>query len=236
MRVHILMHESFEVPAAIETWAKTRGHDTSYTRFYQNDKLPEGVVGLDYLIIMGGPQSPATTEEESPHFHAAEEITFIKKVIDADKLILGVCLGAQLIGEALGAEFGHSPEREIGVFDITLTEDGKKDPILLTFPEKFGVGHWHGDMPGLTSTSKVLATSPGCPRQIVRYTPKVYGFQCHFEFTPEAVEGMMENNSHELEQFKGMPYIQTAQELRENDYTNMNELLFKFLNYMMSAQ
>jgi GMP synthase (glutamine-hydrolysing) len=232
MRLHILMHESFEAPAAIETWARVRGHSIAYTRFYQGDVLPETVDNLDYLIIMGGPQSPATTEEESPHYHAKDEMAFIKKAIDADKLVLGVCLGAQLIGDALGAAFGHSPEREIGVFNISLTPEAKNDPIFSTFPDTFPVGHWHCDMPGLTSDAVILATSPGCPRQVVRYTPKVYGFQCHFEFTPEAVEGMIENNSHELEQFKGMPYIQTAEELRKNDYKGMNELLLKFLNYM----
>jgi GMP synthase (glutamine-hydrolysing) len=234
MKVHILMHESFESPAAIESWARVRSHDISYTRFYQNDTLPENVDGLDYLIIMGGPQSPATTEEESPHYHAKEEMAFIRKAIDADKLVLGVCLGAQLIGEALGAAFGHSPEREIGVFNISLTPEAKNDPIFSTFPDTFPVGHWHGDMPGLTPESKVLATSPGCPRQVVRYTPKVYGFQCHFEFTPEAIEGMIENNSHELEQFKGLPYIQTAEALRKHDYAQMNQLLFKFLDHMGS--
>lgn len=235
MKVCILMHESFESPAAIETWAKNRGHEATYIRFYQDDKLPETVDGLDYLIIMGGPQSPATTEDESPHFHAKEEIAFIKKAITANKLVLGVCLGAQLIGETLGAPFDHSPEREIGVFNVSLTDHGKKDPIFSTFPKEFPVGHWHGDMPGLTSTSAILATSKGCPRQVVRYSPKVYGFQCHFEFTPEAIEGMIQNNAHELEQFKDMPYIQTAEELRKNDYTRMNELLFKFLDYMEST-
>lgn len=235
MRIHFLTHESFEAPGAIETWAKDRGHEVSYTRFYQNDILPENVDGLDYLIIMGGPQSPATTEAESPHFHAKEEIEFIRKAIDAGKLVLGVCLGAQLIGEALGAKYDHSPEREIGVFPITLTGEAKDDPIFSTFPQEFPVGHWHGDMPGLTPESIILAESLGCPRQIVRYSEKVYGFQCHFEFTPEAVEGMIQNNAHELEEYKDLPYIQTADELRKNDYTGMNDLLFKFLDQMQSV-
>ncbi len=228
------MHESFESPGAMETWAKDNRHIVTYTRFYQNNPLPDTVENLDYLIIMGGPQSPATTEAESPHYHAKEEIEFIRKAIDAGKLVLGVCLGAQLIGEALGAKFDHSPDREIGVFSINLTEDATKDPIFSTFPETFPVGHWHGDMPGLTPTSAILATSKGCPRQVVRYSEKVYGFQCHFEFTPETVEGMLQNNSHELEDYKELPYIETAEELRKHDYSGMNNLLFKFLDYMQS--
>lgn len=229
MKIHIVMHESFESPAAIEIWAKRKNLDISYTRQYAGDSFPKEC-NFDFLVVMGGPQSPATTLEECPHYDAKKEIAFIKQAVDEGKILLGVCLGAQLIGEALGAKFDHSPNREIGVFPLTLTEDGKQDPIIGKFPNKFLVGHWHGDMPGLTAESKILATSEGCPRQIVRYSPKIYGFQCHFEFTPEAIEGMIENNAHELEDYKGLPYIETAEQLRSHDYNEMNSLLFRFLD------
>ncbi len=223
------MHESFESPAAIEIWAKKKGHNITYTKLYEEGAFSDEC-NFDFLVIMGGPQSPATTIEECPHFDAQKEIAFIKKAIDEKKILLGVCLGAQFIGEALGAHFDHSPNREIGVFPITLTEDGKNDPIFGKFPEKFIVGHWHGDMPGLTPESKVLAISEGCPRQVIRYALKIYGFQCHFEFTANAVDGMIKNNNHELEEYKNLPYIQTADELRRNDYFEMNNFLFKFLD------
>lgn len=233
MTLHIIMHESFEAPGAIERWAQTRGHAISYTRLYQGDAFPQAH-NYDFLIIMGGPQSPATTTQECPHFDSKKEQQFIKSAIDQNKIVLGVCLGAQMIGEALGAPFDHSPNREIGVFDVTLTDAGKQDPIFKTFPATFPVGHWHGDMPGLTKASQVLATSKGCPRQIVRYSPRVYGFQCHFEFTPEAIEGMIQNCGHELDASKNLPYIQNAQQLRDNTYARMNKLLFQFLDYMES--
>ncbi len=234
MNIHFLIHESFEAPGAIEAWGKDRGHALTYTRFYQNDSLPHNVDDIDYLIVMGGPQSPSTTEAECAHFHAKEEIEFIGQVIAKDKLLLGVCLGAQLIGEALGAKYDHSPNREIGVFDLTLTRDAKNDSVFSTFPEIFPVGHWHGDMPGLTPTTVVLAASKGCPRQVVRYSPKIYGFQCHFEFTPDSIEGMIENCSNELEQYKDLPYIENADALRRHDYTPINNKLFAFLDYMQS--
>ena len=229
MKIHIIMHESFESPGAILTWAKEKGCEVSYTKLYEGDTFP-AECNFDFLLIMGGPQSPATTKEECPHFDAQEETAFVRKAIDANKIVLGVCLGAQFIGQALGANFGHSPNREIGVFPLALTPDGKQDRIFSTFPESFMVGHWHGDMPGLTAESKILATSEGCPRQIVCYSEKVYGFQCHFEFTPEAIEGMIKNNSHELEEYKDLPYIQNAELLRSHDYSEMNKLLFNFLN------
>lgn len=229
MKVHIVMHESFESPAAIEIWALKKGHDITYTRLYEGGVFPDNT-DFDFLVIMGGPQSPETTLTECPHFNAQKEIAFIKKAIEEKKVLLGVCLGAQLIGEALGAKFDHSPNREIGVFPVLLTEEGKNDPIFSSFPKKFMVGHWHGDMPGLTADSKILAISEGCPRQIICYSPKIYGFQCHFEFTPDAIETMIENNAHELEMYKESPYIETAEQLKDHDYSKMNLLLFNFLD------
>lgn len=225
------MHESFESPGAIENWIRINNCEVSYTRLYDSEKFPEEI-NFDFLIIMGGPQSPETTLEECPYFDSEKEISFISKAIEQGKFLLGICLGAQMIGEALGANVERSPNREIGLYEITLTTDGKLDPIIGKFPENFMVGHWHGDMPGLTNDSKVLATSQGCPRQIVRYSHKIYGFQCHFEFTPEAIDGMIKHSENELRTHKSLPYIQDALQLRENDYAPSNELLFKFLNYI----
>ena len=183
---------------------------------------------------LGGPQSPATTKHECSYFNASEEVAFIKKAIEHDKYVLGICLGAQLIGEALGAKYDHSPNREIGVFDILLTQDAMSDPIFSTFPNKFPAGHWHGDMPGLTEQSEILAHSEGCPRQIVKYSPKVYGFQCHFEFTSESIELMIRSCSSELQQYERLPYIESAEKLREHNYVPMNKLLYTFLDNIYS--
>ncbi len=235
MKIHIIMHESFESPAAIEEWGCSKNHEISYTRLYRGDALPNDAKGFDFLVIMGGPQSPATTIEECSHFNAKAEIKLIAQAVKAEKLVLGVCLGAQLIGEALGAKFDHSPHREIGVFEVNLTPEAKDDPIFSKFPKSFLVGHWHGDMPGLTQESTLLAYSQGCPRQIVRYTPKVYGFQCHFEFTKKAIEDMIQNCGHELEAGKNASYIQSAEVLREQDYQGINQLLYNFLNCLEEA-
>ncbi len=230
MNIHILQHEAFESPAAIENWIKTCGHQASYTRFYNFEKLPESIDSIDLLLILGGPQSPSTTTDECSYFDGKAEITFIKKAIEANKKVLGICLGAQLVGEALGAKVEHSPNREIGKYAIKLTNAGMSDPLTSLIPKIIEVGHWHGDMPGLTAESEILATSDGCPRQIVRYLPMVYGFQCHLEFTSDAIAEMIENCGDELVKFAEKPYIQTQKQLLENDYSEMNELLFKMLD------
>lgn len=228
LTIHIVMHEVFEAPGAVETWARRNGHRLLHTRLYEGDQLPSDET-FDMLVIMGGPQSPATTVNECAHFDAAAETALIKRAIDSGKLVFGVCLGAQLIGEALGARYEHSPQREMGVFPVTLTKDGKLDPIVGKLPSEFMVGHWHGDMPGLTSDARVLASSEGCPRQIVRYTPKVYGFQCHFEFDSQVIELAIEHCADELDHYADLQYVESAEQLRAHEYDSMNALLFEFL-------
>ena len=230
MNIHIILHESFEAPGAIIDWATDHGHTLSYTRLYDGDSLPKTTDNFDMLIVMGGPQTPATTPQECAHYDGPKEVAYVRQVIADNKLVFGVCLGAQIIGEACGGLSETSPEREIGVFPVTLPEAGKNDPLFEGFPETFETGHWHGDMPGLTPEAEVLAESEGCPRQIVRYTPKAYAFQCHMEFTPEAIEGMIEASTEELETNKDLPFVETPEQLRAHEYAPMNKLLFQFLD------
>lgn len=230
MHIHFIIHEHFEAPGAYEIWGKSRGHTLSYTRVYQGDPLPEELGSTDLLIIMGGPQSPATTPEECPWFDAQAEKTLISRAIEAGKTVIGVCLGSQLIGEALGAAFCHSPEKEIGKFPVRLTDAGKANPLFADFGHELNVGHWHNDMPGLTPQAKVLAYSEGCPRQIVEYGEQVYGFQCHMELTPEVVELLIEHSQNDLRRAGEFRFVETAEKLRSHDYREMNQVLFSFLD------
>jgi len=226
MKWHIVIHECFEVSAAIDQWVKSQGYQCSFTHCFAGDVLPSDMNRYDGLIVMGGPQSPDTTD--CPHFNAAEEIALIQQAVAADCFVLGVCLGAQLIGEALGARFEKSPHKEVGVYDITLTQAGKQHPIFSQYPECFPVGHWHNDMPGLTPESVVLASSAGCPRQIIQYAEKVYGFQCHFEFTKTAVASLIANCPQEFEEIS--QYIQSPEDLLQYDFSEINQYLFHFLD------
>lgn len=230
MHIHFIIHEHFEAPGAYEIWGKNRGCSLSYSRVYQGDPLPEDLESTDLLIIMGGPQSPATTLQECPWFDAQAEMRLIGRAIEAGKTVIGVCLGSQLIGEALGAAFCHSPEKEIGKFPVRLTDAGKANPLFEDFGHELNVGHWHNDMPGLTPQAKVLAYSEGCPRQIVQYGERVYGFQCHMELTPEVVELLIEHSQNDLRRAAEFRFVETAEKLRSHDYREMNQVLFSFLD------
>jgi GMP synthase (glutamine-hydrolysing) len=148
----------------------------------------------------------------------------------AGKAVLGICLGSQLIGEALGAPFSHSPEKEIGKFPVWLTDAGRRNPLFSHFGQTLEVGHWHNDMPGLTPDAEIIAWSEGCPRQIVKYSDRVYGFQCHLELTPEVVELLIAHSQNDLRLAGERRFIDTPDRLRAHDYCGMNQMLFTFLD------
>lgn len=230
MRVHFIVHESFEAPGAYETWARNQGHDVTYSRVYAGEVLPANAEGIDFLIVMGGPQDPTITLEECPHFDSKGEQALIASAVLSGKAVIGICLGSQLIGEALGAPFAHSPEKEIGKFPITLTEDGCKDEMFSHFAKTLEVGHWHNDMPGLTPEAKIIAFSEGCPRQIVSYSDRIFGFQCHMELTLEVVEQLIAHSEKDLSLAAEYRFVNTPAELRAHDYSEMNQVLFVFMD------
>ncbi len=230
MKLHFIQQDAWVEPGEYLGWAKRNGYQVSFTKCWLHEKLPQKV-DADLLIVLGGFQCPATTKEECDYFDSAAEQALIRKYVEAGRAVVGVCLGAQLVGEALGAEYGHSPQKEIGPVRARLTPQGKEDPFLRGFSDVFDAGAWHNDMPGLTEDAVILAESDGCPRQIVRYGRYIYGFQTHMEFTHDIIEAGLKEVGGEIRAVG--PFIQTAEELLAYDYTDMNRMLSSFLDAMM---
>ncbi len=223
MKILCFTHADFETPGMITDWARERGYSFTVIKPYREEAIPS-VEEFDLLVVMGGPQS-ATRYEEYPYL--VKEVDAIRAAIAQNKKIIGFCLGAQLISAALSAKAERSPEKEVGVYPITLTEEGKRDALLAGMPETFDVIHWHNDMPGLTPDAVVLATSIGCPRQIVRYSPRLYGFQCHLEITREGIETMLEAVPEDLTPSR---FTQTKQEFMVQNYDPIHQHMVTILD------
>jgi len=187
MKIHYIMHADFENIGVIGEWAQEKGHTITNTKPYKGESLPS-VHNFNFLIILGGPQSPRDVVE-CPYL--LDEIALIRQAIEHEKIVLGFCLGAQLISEALGGHTQRSPEKEIGIFPIRLTGAGQKDYLFSGFPEILDVIHWHNDMPEVPKGGTLLASSEGCPVQGFKYSDKVYGFQFHMEITKEGISELI---------------------------------------------
>ena len=96
MQIHFIVHEVFEAPGAYLHWAQARGYDTSWSRVYAGDALPENANAFDMLVVLGGPQSPRTTLAECPYFDTHAEQRLIAQAIAAGRIVVGICLGSQL--------------------------------------------------------------------------------------------------------------------------------------------
>ncbi len=153
--------------------------------------IGETAPGLDsftHLLIMGGPMA---VYEMNSHAYLAGEASLIDRAIKANKHVMGVCLGAQMIAHVLGAKVYPGPQKEIGWYEVTLTPEGRGDPLLsqLQLPGKntAQVFQWHGDTFDLPAGAVRLASSDLFPNQAFRFGDRVYALQFHIEVTPSIV-------------------------------------------------
>jgi GMP synthase-like glutamine amidotransferase len=98
-----------------------------------------------------------------------------------NKIVLDICLSAQLIANALGAKVYAGEHKEIGWLPIQTTEAVQRSPALDFLPTQLKVFHWHGDTFELPEQAIRLAYSEGCSNQAFLYNEKVLGLQFHLE-------------------------------------------------------
>jgi GMP synthase-like glutamine amidotransferase len=229
LRIHYLQHVPFEGLGSIAEWVSLHGHELTTTQFFTDSTFPE-LADIDWLIIMGGPMG--VYDEEKYNWLVSEK-RLIKKAIEADKTVIGICLGAQLIAKVLGANVYPNQYKEIGWFPIQLSEEAIEKKLFKGFDKKLTVFHWHGDTFDLPANAIRLASSEACKNQAFLYNEKVIGLQFHFEMTEPALKNMIENDNAEL---KLLPFIQTAETILNNQnlIENNKQLLFKLLDRLAS--
>jgi GMP synthase-like glutamine amidotransferase len=225
MKIHILQHVAFETPGVIVDWAEENNHTLSYTFLFENNLAYPEPAEIDILIIMGGPMG-VYEEAVLPWMKAEKE--FIKLYIAADKIVLGICLGAQLLAEALGAKVYPHHTKEIGFFPALKTMSAEKDELFRHLPEEWPVFHWHGDTFDLPEGATLLFKTDVCKNQAYR-KGKCIGLQFHPEVNEKLLLSMVENEKYELVKAE---YIQTEEEILQQIHltADSRKLFFELLN------
>lgn len=188
MRVHYLQHVPYEPPAGIAEWVDQRGHDIAGSHLHEGDALPMPDE-FDLLVVMGGPMG---VHDDGEYPWLAEERDLIVQTLDADTPVLGVCLGAQQLAAALGADVSAHDRREVGWFPVETTGAADHSPLAWVAPE-FPAFHWHGDTFEIPSGGTLLATTPACRNQaFLAADGLALGLQFHLEATRDSVKRLVE--------------------------------------------
>lgn len=214
MHMHILQHVPFETPGCITAWLKEHGVEHKIVKLYENAGLPaqEDVV---WLTVMGGPMGVG---DEAQYPWLADEKKLIRNTADRGGKILGICLGAQLIAAALGAEVKPGRHKEIGWFDVTLNNSARTSGRLEGLPAVFKAFHWHGDTFDLPEGSQPVGVSDGCPNQGFLIEDSITALQFHLELNRPSIERLIYKCSSDM--VPG-PYVQSPHEI--SDLTAIHE-------------
>jgi GMP synthase-like glutamine amidotransferase len=230
MKIACLTHVPFEGPAWIAEWAGLNGHSIHTTALYEGQALP-GPADQDALVVMGGPMG---VQDDHLHHWLAAEKQFIQQAVAQNKIVLGICLGAQLIAAALGGRVYPNPRKEIGWFPVHKTGDAEQSPLGNIFPDRFTALHWHGDTFDLPEGAVHLAASQACHNQAFQYKTHVLGLQFHLEATRPGLDALIENCRHELTPAHS---IQSEKDIRTgySYIDNCNALMSRLLDHLFAV-
>jgi len=230
MRIHYFQHVPFEGLGCIEVWATDNHHTLSMTRFYLDEPVPQPEE-IDWLVVMGGPMN---IYEEAEYPWLEREKQFIREAIACGKLVLGICLGAQLIADVLGGRVTRNAHKEIGWYQVELTPDAQASALFDFLPQRFTALHWHGDTFALPQGALHVARSEACENQAFLYDGRVIGLQFHLEFTKKSMDAILHHCADELVQGT---YVQTvdAMQVPEKTFLEMNRAMSRLLDRLAST-
>jgi GMP synthase-like glutamine amidotransferase len=183
------------------------------------------------LVIMGGPMS---VNDEAVYPWLVDEKRFIDQAMDAGKMVLGICLGAQLIASSVGAPVRPNPHQDIGWFPVEKTGAANQAAAGSALADGFEVFHWHGETFDLPTGAVHLARSQGCHHQAFALGGRIIGLQYHLETTPDSASARIQHCRHEL---VSAPYVQTESEIQSQPirFETLNHEMDRLLDYFISS-
>ena len=186
MNIHSLEHDPLDGPGIVLEWAQERGHTFGRTALHAGEALP-AIDAVGMLVVMGGPMS-VHQHRDFPWLPFEKQ--FLAAAIKAEKPVLGICLGAQLLADVLGGKVFQNSQKEIGWFPVRIID---RAPPFADFPETLMTMHWHGDTFTLPADARRVAESDATANQAFVFGERIVGLQFHIEIaaiTPADLDGL----------------------------------------------
>jgi GMP synthase (glutamine-hydrolysing) len=198
----VLQHVPYEPLGLLDPHLRASGFRIRYVNFGRHPELEPDIRRYDGLVVLGGPMN---VDQLDRYPHLAHEIELLRGALGREIPVLGICLGAQLLAAALGANVHPAAVHEIGWYPLEVSGNAAADPLLRHFGPGQPVLQWHAytftEPPGAVH----LASTASCPNQAFRYGSRAYGFQFHLEADAALVQRWlaMPDTRRELEAFGG---------------------------------
>jgi len=181
----VLQHTPTEGPERVGALAVERGWTLDVRHLYRGDSLPPDLDPGDILIVMGGPMGVGDLASERYPF-LAPEIAFLRRMVQRERPVLGICLGAQLLASAAGAQVYPARRREVGWAPVRFLDVAHESVLRGIRPEEMLL-HWHGDTFDLPIGSVHLAATDICPHQAFHIAERAFALQFHCELPAETI-------------------------------------------------
>ncbi len=194
-RVYVFQHVACEDLGTFAEVLAGRGFVAEYVRLFAGDAVPEDWRAAAALIFLGGPMS---VNDESRYAYLAAEKALIRSALTQHTPILGVCLGAQLLAATAGSHVFPGVRPEIGWAPVSLTMEGRPDPLLAPLAELGAVFHWHGETFDLPQGAVRLAFSALTMNQAFRLGQTAYGLQFHLEVDAAMIDAWIRAYPNDL--------------------------------------
>ncbi len=190
----VLRHVAFEDLDSFAAILERHGFAIAYYEAGVDDLAAIDPLAPDLLVVLGG---PIGVYEDAAYPFVRDELRLIERRLAADRPILGICLGAQLMARALGAKVYAAGFKEIGWAGISLSAAGRTSPLAKLAPGT-RVLHWHGDTLDLPSGATHLASTPRTPNQAFAVGRHGLALQFHLEVSASGLERWLVGHAVEI--------------------------------------